>query len=303
MGETIYVVSDDKRTTPTVSAWDVTNGKFIAKKNILLVKSRRYTKCILSYLAVVKEGIVASPRDGTLELWNFELSSCLRRWTQLFKIIEIISISADRVACVNEWEWTATVIILDTSAETIMSKIQIGNRYFVSCNSKCQLLTYRRRSFQLCDGSVTVWRMDMHALRRLSENLPSNWIPQALFSPAEQFVVTWSTEAISFLDAVSGQTLHILRRFDRVSDCKFVSDEECVVSSRSRLGDYSLQLFNVKSGHLLSKISFEREAEYLAACPRTHLLAINQCYPKHSFGYKLMQVQLVQDKGSRKSKR
>lgn len=133
--------------------------------------------------------------------------------------------------------------------------------------------------------------------------IPSCSIPPGLFSPAQQFIVTWSRRAMLVLDAVSGQALHFLRRNDQVSDCKFVSDEECVVSSTDSPGGYSLRLFNVKSGQLLSVINLERKVQSLAACPRTRLVAINQLYPEHTFGFKFIQVQLVQDKGSRKNKR
>ena len=300
-GETIYIVSHDTCKIPTVSAWDVTNGKFIAKKNILLDKSMRYLERSLSYIAVVQEGIVLSPRYGTLELWNFELSKCFRRWTQLSKIRQIISISAEQVACECNDGRTEAGIVLDTSRGKIVSKIQTDGSDFVACNSKCQMLTYRRyrreHLLQLYDGSTSVWITDL--FHQLSfRMMPSCWIPPGLFSPAEQFVVTWSRNEMLVLDAVSGTTLHILCRNDRVSDCKFVSDEECVVSSER---GYSLRLFSVMSGHLLSIINLEGKVQHLAACPRTRLLAINQRYPKH--GFKLVQVQLVQDRGSRESKR
>lgn len=242
-----------------------------------------------------------SPRDGTLELWNFKLSQCFRRWTQLSRITQIITISAERVACVYEDGWTEAVIVLDTSTGEIMSKIETDCNVCVACNSKCQVLTFRRGSLELYDGPSKVWMTYLYD--QLSLPTLSYWIPPGLFSPAEQFVVTWSRNEMLVLDTVSGKTVHILCRNDRVSDCKFVSDKECVVSSRSRLGGYSLRLFNVKSGDLLSIINLEREVQYLAACPRTRLVAINQRYFKHGFGFKLIQVQLVQDKGNRKSKR
>lgn len=301
-GKTLDLVSDDEIRMATVSAWDVANEKLIAKKNIQQLKTIWDMEYVsVSYLAVVKEGVVLSPRDGTLEMWNFELSKCFRRWSQLFKIKHIVSISAERVACVQQDKCTEAVIVLDTSKDKIMSKIQIGDSCFVSCNSKCQLLTYRRRSLQLHDGSATVWRV--YLFDWLPVIFPTCSIPPGLFSPAQQFIVTWSSRAMLVLDTVSGQALHILCRNDQVSNCKFVSDEECVVSCEDCLGSYSLRLFNVKSGQLLSIINLERKVQYLAACPRTRLLAINQHCPEHRFGFKFIQAQLVQDKGSGKSKR
>ena len=302
-GKTMYIVSDDEIRRATVRAWDVANEKFIAKKNILQLRTTWHMKYVsVSYLAVVKEGVVLSPKDGTLELWNFELSKCFKRWSQLFKIKHIVSISAERVACVCQekcTENTEVVIVLDTSKDKIMLKIQIGGSCFVSFNSKCQLLTYGQRALQLHDGSTTVWAVS------LFPRLPvmSCSIPPGLFSPAQQFIVTWSRRAMLVLDTVSGQALHLLCKNDQVSDCKFVSDEECVVSSADCLGAYSLRLFNVKSGQLLSIINLERKVKSLAACPRTRLVAINQRYPEDTVGFKFIQVQLAQDKSSRKSKR
>ena len=303
-GNTLYLVSDDGITMPTVSAWDVTNEKFIAKKTILLQKSmlimNKRGLISISYLAAVKEGVVLSTTDDTVELWNFELSKCLRRWPQLFKIKHIVSMSAERVACVCQDKRTKVVIVLDTSQDKIMSKIQIGYGRLVSCNSKCQLLIYRNRSLQLHDGSKEVWYVDADFRFKDCTTLS---IPSGLFSPAQQFIVTWLGRDMLVLDTVSGQVLHVLCRKDWVSNCKFVSDEVCVVSSEDCLGGYSLRLFNVKSGQLLSIIDLEREVQFLAACPRTRLLAINQRFPEHRFGFKFIQVHLLQHKGNRKSKR
>ena len=75
-----------------------------------------------------------------------------------------------------------------------------------------------------------------------------------MFSPEETFVISWNKTAskaeVVVLDAVSGNTLHVLCDPWRplfAIDCDFVSDEECVVISTDiRFEQRFVQLFNVK---------------------------------------------------------
>ena len=280
-GETVYVVDD--ATGATVSAWDVSSGELIAEK-----RARYMPPDQRSRLVTVKEGVLLSTTSGTLELWNSELSQCVRNWTDINGITEMIAISEERVACEAENQ----VIILDTSSGEIVSTIPTGHdERLLACNSKCQLLTYRSRSLQLSDGKTTLWR-----------KITSMDFSYGVFSLSEQFIV--SLPSVHVLDAISGKTLHILRegpQYRHYFDCKCISDEECVISCRTLSGDYCLQLFNVKSGDLLSVLPLVSEANCLAACPRKRLLAIAQRDSKH--GFKLIKVQLPQDKDIRKSKR
>ena len=272
-GETVYVVSDVTKTT--VSAWDVSSGELIAEKSMMLI----------NHLVTVKEGVLVTTTRGTLELWNSELSQCVRNWTDINGITRMIPISEERVACKAENQ----VIILDTTSGEIVSTIPADKDLF-ACNSKCQLLTYRYLSLQLSDGKTTHWR-----------KITSMDFSYGVFSLSGQFIV--SLPSVHVLDAISGETLHILRegQYRRYFDCKFISDEECVISCRTLSGDYCLQLFNVKSGDLLSVLPLVSEANCLAASPRKRLLAIAQRDSKH--GFKLIKVQLPQDKDIRKNKR
>ena len=66
------------------------------------------------------------------------------------------------------------------------------------------------------------------------------------------------------------------------------------------LGDHFLELFNVKSGDLLSEIAMESRVYSLTACPRKRLIAI---YLEHcKVNFKVLQVKLPRDEG-RKRKR
>ncbi len=282
-GETVYVVGDVAG--PAVSAWDVSSMKLIAQKT-----SETDNR---NLVVAVKEGVLLTTSSGNLELWSFELSQCIRNWTNINEISKMIPISEERVACEKENQ----VIILDTTSGEIVSTFRIShNECFVTCNNKCKLLTYSSESLQMSDGKTTLWR----------KKSPFKF-PGGMTSISEHFVVIYSVEAWIFprevhvLDAISGETLHILCKSYLYFACKFISEEECVISYRIISGDYCLGLFNVKSGDLLSVVNLSVKANCLAACPRRCLLAIGQSDSKH--GFKLIQVRLPQDKDSRKSKR
>ena len=285
-GETVYVVGAADK--PTVTAWDVSSGELIGR--LTLGTTHLANNC----LATVKGGVLLATGSGILKMWNFELSKCIRKWTSVSAIRKIIPISEERVAC----EAKNKVIILDTISGKIMSTIPTGHRELVACNSKCQLLLHRRSSLELSDGKTTLWET--------SFPFPIAF-GLGMFSLAERFVVFCIRGKIGFslmyvLDAVSGVTLHkICTGGFLFFDCKFVSDEECVLSSKAASGDYCLRLFNVKSGDLLSVIDFDRKVTCLAACPRKRLLAIDQTSPQ--LGFNLIQVRLPQDNDSRKSER
>ena len=281
-GETVYIVRTDGRTT-TTTAWDVSSEEPVGQVGI---PGNSYLE------ARMKEGVLLSKANGCLEMWNFELSNCIRRWPDLvqpMEITRIVPISEERVALSSGNK----VIILNTTTSEIVS-IPIGHGHFVTCNSKCQLLTRSYGSLQLLDGQTTLWRTDLR------------YFPlYGTFSLSERFVVIYGDfQGIWVLDAFSGRILHNLCQGDDFSDRQFVSDEECVILSRAISGGSSLQLFNVESGDLLSAIDLERHVSclpYLAACPRKRLVAIGQSDSK--LGVQLIQVHLPRDKDSRKNKR
>ena len=287
-GETVYVVGDATETT--VSAWDVSSGELITETSI--ISAPYVLRDRLDCLVTVKGGVLLVTRSGTLELWSSELSQCVRNWTDINGITRMIPISEERVACEAKNE----VIILDTTSGEIVSTIPTRrHEHLLAFNSKCQLLT-NRASLQLSDGKTTIWTKH-------------GWHPSVgVFSLSEQFVVIFLDEigsiksSVRVLDAISGKTLHIFREgYWQYFDCKFISDEECVISCRTFSRDYCLQLFNVKAFDLLSVLHLDSEANCLAACSRKRLLAIAQSDSKH--GFKLFKVRLPQDEDIRKSKR
>ena len=298
-GETVYVIRTDARNstampwdvsrerklTATCTAWDVSSEEPVGQVGIFS------NSCLEAHM---KEGVLLSTANGCLEMWSFKLSNCIRRWPDLvqpMEITQIVPISEKRVALSAKNK----VIILNTTTSEIVS-IPIDQGDFVTCNSKCQLLTRSSESFQLLDGQTTLWKTDLRHSTLFGT-----------FSLSERFIVICAKtqeghQGVYVLDVFSGEILHILCKGDWFSvDCQFVSDEECVINSRAASEGSSLRLFNVESGELLSLIDLERQVFHLAVCPCERLLAIDQSDSK--LGVELIHVHLPRHKDSRKNKR
>ena len=215
----------------------------------------------------VKRGVLFRTDSGSLELWNPELSVCMKRWTE-FPFDDVVPLSEERVALKtrnnfgHRWE----VIILDTTSEQIVSKIANFEGKFSACNNKWEvLITTRYMSLQLWRENRVLWE---HYTK-------SNLIGprRAIFSPTEKNVVTYGVAGSYVLDVVSGKVIHQLED-TYVDDIKFISNEDCIVVLKDPRG-FCLQLYNVKSGNLLSEIVEERRFRSLAVCPRNCLVAIS----------------------------
>jgi len=301
-GETIYVVSrcvdlDVRGGAATVTAWNVSSTELIAEKKVDV--SWRSNICLLA----VKGGVLIIRREGTLQMWNFELSKSVRRWTNIGSVRDVMPISEERVACMTKEE---KVIILDTTSGDILLTMQSDStRYLLACNSKFQMLICRRDDPLCLPGRKTTF---------LEKQLQGYEFGR--FSPAETFVISYSCPwksraAIDVLDGVSGKTLHALISNGIVWGCEFVSDEECAVIFEAPVEQCHVQLFNIKSGDLLSKLPLSNlqpwkmqrrmNGNCLAASPCKRLVAIYPSDSKH--GYELIQVRLTGDEDSRKSKR
>ena len=286
-GETVYVVNKG----PEITAWDVSSGKLKATK--------RTGSC--DCVVTVRAGVVqqAAESRSTLELWNFELSECILRWTDLEDIRHVYCISERLVACV---QMGVKVTILDTSNGNIVSTMKTFHGEFVACNSRCQLITIMYNSphsMQLWDGGNVLWERSWYSSSLFFFSLPG------MFSPVEQFVVIPGKhrreQGLFVIDATSGRTLHLLCTGTNILDCRFVSDEECVVNSYDFSRGCCLRLFNVKTGDLLTVIAMESRAFCLAACPRRCLIAIGLMSSRPNF--KVIKVKLQNIKHESKCKR
>ena len=171
---------------------------------------------------------------------------------------------------------------------------------FVACNSKCHVITTDGQELQMQCGAVVFWKIAVPFK-------PFDFYHFKSFSPTEQYCILADSNALYVLDVALGRTLRTLQPrihegfFPKTDSCKFVSDEECVACFRFDYSLYFLQLFNVKSGDLLSEIALEGLVYSLAACPRERLVAIG--FGDSKVNFKVLQVKLPGDQHSRRSKR
>ena len=300
-GDRVFIITDRKR---ELMVWDISSGMF--KPGKILPRGIRYIYNIVA----VREGLLLQTSNDTLELWDFELRKCIRSWNGLEYICEVISISEDQVACSlgkkGSLQYAARtklkkkVIIVDTIRKGFEATITIHGD-FVACNSKCHVITTDGQELQMQCGAVVFWKIAVPFK-------PLGFYSFKSFSPTEQYCILADSKALYVLDVALGRTLRTLQPsihegyFPETDKLKFVSDEECVACFR--FGFFSgcfLQLFNVKSGDLLSEIAFEGLVFSLAACPRERLVAIGFGYSEVNF--KVLQVKLPGDQHSRRSKR
>ena len=284
-GDKLYVVTQLK-----LMAWDIARGMLIAEKWDF--EDRRFFAS--SNLVTVRAGVLLQTGFSTLELWNFNLSECIRCWSDFGNIFEVTRISEERVAC-NVF---GKVIILDTTREGIVSTVTFHGS-LATCTSKGLVITTDDEVRMQC-GDVVLWKM-------FKPVEVSHILSCPLFSPTEQYcvfagVTIGDNEPFLYvLDAASGRTLHKLCSPSDFNS-NFVSDLECITCYNDRARNYyCVRLFNVKSGDLLSEIDTETKVYSLAACPDERLIAIG--FDDSKVNFKVLRVKLPGDKHSRKSKR
>ena len=250
-GQTVYVATNE-----SVTAYDVFNGDLKAETNLEFTFRRP--------LCPVREGVVISTKESTVEFWDYDLSKCIKMWTNLPGVEQLIPVSDERVAVVLECE----VKVLDTNSGEIVSTIPVFEGRVLTCNSKCQLLTFNKftSSLWLLDGTTVLWKKDrMYVLSGKRDGV--------VFSRMEQFLVVMTAEGLTALDAKTGNTLRTLQIPFIYRDsirCTFISDDSCVIAGYC----IPVSLFNVKSGEFLSAIDVESQVMCLAACPFSRVLVI-----------------------------
>jgi len=290
-GETVYVVSKETGVA-RLTAWDVSSGRLKAEK---ATGSEINSQCCP---VAVRKGILLRTNKDHLELWNFELSECIRRWTDVRGITAMIPSSDDQVICTG-WG-VSEVIVLDTISGANVSTISLLYRQLLASDSKCQLLTTmdgHPNSILLWQGQTVLWK---------KYNCPFSVLYEAMFSPLDQFIVIFKKHGqglgLHVLDAVSGNTLHRLCEDEKVLDCKFVSDEECVIPTYGPRIGFLIQLFNVRSGGWLSVLDIDQQIYALASCSGKALIAIG--FMHSNLKFKVLQVKLQgENNDDRKMKR
>ena len=274
-GQTVFVASKT-----SVTAYDVSSGKLKAEINGWI----RYRP-----LCSVRGGVLILTNESTLELWSGNLAKRIKMWTNLPGVEQLIPISEERVAVVGEVD----VKVLDISSERVVSTIPVLQGDVLTCNSKCQLLIKRpfvrpgACSLQLLDGKTVVWGKEGIVGSPVKEDVA--------FSPMDQFLVVGSAKGILVLDAETGNTLRTLRySFSDIWNCTFISDDTCVISGL----ELTVQLFNVKSGELLTEIDVETYVTCLAACPFNRVLAIDLMISTPNFKVVRVHLPWGEDRGN-----
>ena len=285
-GETVYV-----GTHYSVSAWNTLSGNY-----------KEINNCVTKFelLCPVRGGVLIATREYSLEHWNNDLSKCMEKWALSFKTIyKLIPVSKERVAVVRE----SDVKVLDTSIGEFVSTITVLQERVLTCNSKGELLTSSTSHIlELLDDTTVVWK---------KEGIDMGYNQDATFSPMERFVVVVMAVGVLVLDAVTGSTLHTLpswscsskTRRSSPSRLTFISDDECAISRSDVTAQlpFNVNLFNVKSGELLSAIDVESDVTCLAACPFNRVLAIG--LKNSTPNFKVIRVYLPRGKDRESGKR
>ena len=302
-GKTIYGVVGSE-----VMAFDVSSRKIIGQKRFPLLGIEDSGICIVP----VSKGVLLKRchPDAAVQLWNFKLSQEVRSWPSFKKVTYISPVTDQCVAFVGSG-FEFEVSILDTSSGEIVKTIshcheEYYSRYAflhketIKCNSKYQLLYIAWDSVQLSDGKSILWKRAWRN-SRLRGNIAG------MFTPTEEFVLvsartSQSRQEVHVLDASSGNTLRTLCSVDNVSNCAFVSNEECVIDRRDSSRGYHLLLFNVRTGDLLSVLDVYTtdEPNCLAAFPQKGLIAMGLWNSKRMHPF--IEVRVPRDKVNRRSK-
>ena len=239
-GQTVYVASET-----SITALEVLTGKH--KSSIELGVMRRCLLC------PVGRGVLISKRESIVELWDHDLYACIKKWTNLPGVKQLILLSEEQVAVVTQCE----VKFLGASSGEIMSTIPVFQGKVLACNKKRQLVTISNSfdTLQLLDGSKVVWKKEKDD--RVKKSNPV----RAVFSPMEHLLVV-STVDLLVLNAKTGNTLRTFPPFSLFNHCNFISEKECIIPR----SDLTVQMFNIESGKLLTSFDVESEVTCLAVC-------------------------------------
>ncbi|CAH3180672.1 unnamed protein product [Porites lobata] len=318
-GDAIYVVSSGRfvyisSEVVEITIWRMTSREFLK------------TKTFFGPVSIVptKEGLVLFKNDRVAELWNFDLSKCIRSiakltsdTTVLYKV-RMIPVSDELIAFFypvnsqnsqqnedsfeskeNEEYLNFFLKLLGMHAYRIdfVDLTSVGGKLvsslripadakecidYISCSRMGEVLVCIVEDM---GGPINHEKLTVRSLRkneqikweRRTEYLLSlsPLTQHMIFSPTNEFVVTWNTldggQGIHVLQAETGETLHVFLRDQKdIIECKFLDDESLVCCS----GDNFLRLYNVRTGDLLSVLDIGEQPLCLGACLNQPLVAI-----------------------------
>ena len=237
------------------------------------------------HLPVKKGVLLVLSKLCTLELWNFQLSKCIERWSCLGEFERVIPVSEELVCLVSPS--SREVKIFDTSSGYEQSAMCFPGK-FIACNSKCQVLaTLGSQRIALLQGKTVIWK------KYWPRSGYRNFICERFsFSPDDQFFVISGAEqghGVYLLDAYSGSTLQMLWKGE-ADRSVFVSNDECVIQTLEPPSVTCLRLFNVRSGQQLSVLNIESQLTALTISPWNGLIAICEKNTNHNFRVILLRL-------------
>ena len=285
-GDILYVLSESFDCAALIGVWDTSSGNLIIEKEM---------EPISEFCAVaVREGVLFPYLQGSVELWDSKLATCIYQWTSVGA--RIISISETRVACINKWTKAS---ILDTSSRSVVASVALDyRRKVVAFNSKCQFVTASGHTIQCWDGTSVLWETDLSLCGDNSDNhICCSFF--GMFSPADQYLLVWVKGVVSchyILDPCSGTVLRtLLEGRTDPADCKFISDVECVILCckwRLRRLEGCLVLYNVPSGDVLTVLDLDYALDFTqaAVCPRNRFIAVDLKSSRSSSKFKVIRA-------------
>ena len=260
-GESVYaevnVLNRSGRIPQRIMAYDVLNWEVKGQKE--------FERPTMHDFVAVKQGILLATKS-TLELWNFDLSVCMRRW--MFGVDALLSISDDQVACIIFK--TRDGVILDVVGGEIVETFKMPPGNLLAWHKDLQLFAStdgRKIELKQLGKTEPLWRFFLGPRFGFLGVIAS-------FSPKGQFLLIGRGMHKCVLDTISGE-VRLKLSDDLTGSCKFISDEECVSLKTARYAPGSLlQLFNVRSGDLVVMDVLGNTPSCLATFPRSSLIAI-----------------------------
>ena len=318
-GDAIYVVSSGRFVYSSSDEVKITIWRMSSQELL-------ETKTFFGRVSIVpmKEGLVLFKHDRAAELWNFDLSKCIRSIakltsdTTILRKVRMIPVSDELIAFfypVNSCEsihirssqnsqqneeylnFFLTFLGMHAYRIDFVDLTSVGGKLvsslwipadakecidYISCSRMGEVLVCIVEDM---GGPIDHEKLTVRSLRkneqikweRRTEYLLSiSPSPQhMIFSPTNEFVVTWNTldegQGIHVLQAETGETLQVFLRDQKdIIECKFLDDESLVCCS----GDNFLRLFNVKTGDFLSVLDIGEQPFCLGACLYQPLVAI-----------------------------
>ena len=327
-GDAIYAMSSREHFVSsnevlTITVWKMSSREFLKTKQFYGPVS----------ILPKKEGVVLFKKDRVAELWNFDLSECIRTIvklssnTDILYKVRILPVSDELIAFFYPLDSCESIYIRSSqqspqNEESSESKEE--NEEYLNFLKLFSMHAYRIDFIDLtsvggklvpslsmgvgakeyvdyvscssCLGEVLVCTVEDISKRlpidneKLTVSLRKNGIikwernteyvfspfqQHMIFSPRNEFVVTWNTldrgQGIHVLQAETGETLHVFLRDQKdIIECKFLDDESMVCCS----GENFLRLYNVRTGDLLSVLDIEEQPFGLGACLYHPLIAI-----------------------------